>query len=50
MHEIIGHIVFGLLVLFLFYPVVYFFKSDNNKLEKNIDEYERNNKKRKEIR
>lgn len=47
----IGHIIFLLVVLFLFYPMVYFFVGDdNNKIERNIDEYERNNKKSKEIR
>lgn len=39
----IGHIFFALVVLFLFYPMIYFFKSDNNKLEKNLKEYEKNN-------
>tara|TARA_R110002051_G_scaffold261728_2_gene321653 strand:+ start:1009 stop:1155 length:147 start_codon:yes stop_codon:yes gene_type:complete len=47
----IGDIIFLLLVLFLFYPMVYFFISkDNNKIQQNIDEYERKNKKLKETR
>ena len=51
MQEIIGHILFCLLVFYLFYPMIYFFIDRNsNKIEQNIDEYERNNKKRKEIR
>tara|TARA_R110002050_G_scaffold234605_2_gene370523 strand:- start:809 stop:955 length:147 start_codon:yes stop_codon:yes gene_type:complete len=46
-----GNIIFLLLGIFLFYPMIYFFKSmDNNKIEKNIDEYERKNKKLKETR
>lgn len=39
----IGNIFFVLVVLFLFYPMIYFFKSDNNKLEKNLKEYEKKN-------
>ena len=40
----IGHIVFGLLVLFLFYPMIYFFKGSNhNKIEENLKNYEKKN-------
>ena len=39
----IGHVFFVLLVLFLFYPIIYLFKSDKNKLEKNLNDYEKKN-------
>jgi phosphotransferase system glucose/maltose/N-acetylglucosamine-specific IIC component len=41
----IGHIFFGLAVLILLYPMIYFFidYKDCNKLEKNLEEYEKKN-------
>ena len=50
MQEIIGHILFLLLVIFIFRPMIYFFISDKNNIEQNIDKYERKNNKSKELK
>jgi len=46
----IGNIIFLLLVLFIFRPMIYFFIGDNNNIEQNIDKYERKNSKSKELK
>lgn len=43
MQEVMGGVLCFLMLVILFYPISYFFKSDNNKLEENIKNYDKNN-------